>query len=551
MNELMTETQQLVIGVTVLLIANFGGDVHEMVLDWKENNKEVGESAIQNKDLYKQFVIWGKFAKQLVYGIFTPLNILFTVAAFLLMEEGYCTHEILPMKCPEINFSIQSNARLRFSILTNVNFPQHLNTLNHTEIVNIHYRTSLVNYKSNNSSYLCMPKNITVENRPTHCSSELKTASGYVNTLYELANSHHLGLPNGVLLQFPCHVTLQMHKVRSGVECRHRIILHLDQKSLLRFNYDFVYKLPESGSFSSEAPWSKLGKYSLHNTILNVLSEDNLEAFLSLFKDIDPDIMNVAAYSSPPSDLTVHEPLILQIECNRTCFCHECIMRGDLKRPTYCHMICPSRDQSDYKNTNKFQFCQLHPKSPDWCQAKWRSALDISKQTNTNLEDLLTEESPPNITAIFQGENLTAKFDPNLQFPVPGKMREIKFVTSSYPPVNFFLGDISPVVSIIPGHCESVRIGFFVACAIVALICLVLLICISVSFYKKLRARQTERHTQSTELAAPSERTTIVIGNNWVKFSPDFIFRTSFDSAGNRFGKQSESRNMYYTIRQN
>lgn len=401
-NQYLTKEQTSVLFPAVLLLMKFITAFLEMCKDFTNNNPR---SKLQ-------------LLKDICQPILTPATFFTSLFAFALWSNGFCLHSSLSLKCPHANFSIEVSSHVRYAFESHVIFPK-IGSKSAKKLIEIRYTTYLRDHLGTNSSYTCWPSeplsNRTLVKTVTHCETETFNSTMDFSRTFEVSKSSHLG--SGIILQWPCYVTAKLHKIRQGVECRYRVKIQIDKNSDFLFNYDYVYKLPDSASERSlKTEWTKIGIYEPFNSIVSSSSSKSFEDFRKLFDEVDKKLANMT-FSAQSIDLITEKPQILKIECNRSCGCYECVADIFVKRPEICFLVCPDRPLDDYNKYLKKEFC--NSKLPDKCHTVWKPIVDIASQFDMDSKELMSTQSPPNITVLLGDKIISAVMNSSVILPPP------------------------------------------------------------------------------------------------------------------------------------
>lgn len=359
-----------------------------------------------------------RLAMDLLNAGLIPIIFCVAVWQFVLSSYGYCLLQILSRECQNVSFRIQVNSHIRFTMESTVAFPDpSIGIRTRTKLVNIHHILMLVKNSSSVDKTWCSeilegmdsdtPKLI-------HCNYASYSVSSAAIDMHKT----YLSTERGILLEWPCKETIQFRKLRDKVECLYRLNIQLNEKSKFIYNYDSVYKLPET-SFgeNNRNEWHKQSKYNGIYTIFDTDGDENgFHEFQNLFMNVDDHLVNHTLVKKH-NNLLAQEPVILQIKCNSSCFCYECIAGDEhYLQQKHCAFICPN--MSNYRGYTLKSFCNLN--KPDACENKWVSVHDIAKMLRINYSDLVTVESSPLVTVFLTNQTFSAEYDPNIALPKPG-----------------------------------------------------------------------------------------------------------------------------------
>lgn len=370
----------------------------------------------------KYSLIDNELMKDIFRATFTPLLLLLICFIFLFPIHGVCQCGFLSTMCPQVKFHVEVLSHIRYTLEFNVNFPD-LKTGLQTrhKIVDIRYTSVLLDHKQRNSSFPCeigrdeqSSLNESDSVKKNYCDFEVYTL---LTDSYRSPNSYFLGSVRGVLLEWPCQVTMKIQRLRSEVKCLYRVKVELNDQSQFAFNYDYVYKLPESATSNSDE-WHATSQYSMFDHIINSGSDENFEDFRDLFRDVDEQLSQLR-FDAPMQDLLSTEPHTLHVICNRTCLCYECIADKFVERPIFCTILCPQK--GDYINYHKKDFCKSD--QPDQCRAEWKTIFRASARVKLdNYSQLLPLQSPPNVTVVIADKSIPTIFDSSILLPLPSKI---------------------------------------------------------------------------------------------------------------------------------
>lgn len=364
------------------------------------------------------------FTMDLFKSVLFPVSFCVVLLEFMLWSHGFCLLEALSHDCPHVSFAIQVTSHIRYALNSTVRFPDPaVGTHTRSKVVDITYVTTLHNESFVPNATICAANSNSisddVQTNLNHCDFESYSVK---TDTFKVSGTKHLSTSRGINFGWPCNVTSKFRKIRKDVDCSYRIKVQLNEESNFVYNYDYVYKLPESAmGYANANEWNKRSEYSTFHTIFNSDGEeDGFKEFQSLFQNIDGTLAD-HPLDTTHINLLAHEPEILYITCNRTCFCYDCIA-GDhhVSMPKKCGLICPNRPLFDYRNFTRNDFCKSN--HLDGCRNTWVPVSTVAQDSIVKYSELMTAQSPPNVTVQFAGKQLIAEFDPKILLPIPGKV---------------------------------------------------------------------------------------------------------------------------------
>lgn len=407
MDSFFTKSQKLVIIPSLVFIFKF-------VFAWFDVCK--GKDGLKAEVSRLLPALW--LLADVFKAVLIPMAFSISVFEFILWTEGFCALEIFAKECSSVSFTVSVTSHVRYSLDSTVEFPN-VGKRTRSKAVDIMYETTLHNQSYVPNATVCAQisdtfNEVNDELNLKHCESDpysIETNS------FQILDTKHFSTSQGISLEWPCEATMKLRKIRENVDCRYRLKVQLNTKFEFVFNYDYVYKLPESASgYTNGEEWNKRSKYAEFHSIFNTDGEeDGFREFKNFFKNVDAKLAN-HKLDTTHVNLLAHEPVILHIECNRSCFCYNCIAGNGLPS---CKIICPNLSVYQYKNFTEHDFCKSN--NPDGCQNTWKPVSTIVKDSAMNYSDLVTAQSPPTVTVLLAGKSIRAKFDHKVLLSIPGE----------------------------------------------------------------------------------------------------------------------------------